>query len=343
MQPELSSEETVSGLLTLFGISGGGDANDMETDSYGSDEEFYVIELDPNDVVVPGPYGPQWPYVMEPIDLEIGPCEITITVEDENAKMPLSWLVTDSKQANENAEDALKTFCEWMSWDQAQLSELEAAITEATDEIHKRKTFKLNPDPIILKTSTARTPQKTAAANSRSRSRRRTSRRRTTRKTTTKQRPAVAHTTDFAKLFHSSLLDQELLAQPLPDTGDRVESPLKYLSLWGAQRVNVNTAPRHVLEAAFTLAEVGAFDVPEFTRNVIEARQEEPLKNLDKLKSLGNLNADIMKNLNNYVTTTSTFFQIRIVSRSGNARSSAVATVVKEGKNTERLVILYEQ
>jgi hypothetical protein len=50
-----------------------------------------------------------------------------------------------------------------------------------------------------------------------------------------------------------------------------------------------------------------------------------------------------MKQLNNYLTTTSTFFQIRITSRSGNARSSAVATVVKEGRNTQQLAILYEQ
>jgi type II secretory pathway component PulK len=153
----------------------------------------------------------------------------------------------------------------------------------------------------------------------------------------------VANTTDFAKLFHSSLLNQELLARPLPNTGDRLESPLKYLSLWGAQRVNVNTAPRHVLQAAFMLAEVDPFDLPEFTQKVIEARIEEPLKTLDDLKDIGRLDADAMKNVNNYLTTTSTFFQIRVTSRSGNARSSAVATVVKEGKTTDLLLILYEQ
>jgi hypothetical protein len=34
---------------------------------------------------------------------------------------------------------------------------------------------------------------------------------------------------------------------------------------------------------------------------------------------------------------------IRVVSQSGNARASAVATVIKEDKNVERLVILYGQ
>ena len=342
-QAPLSSEDMLSGLLSLFG-DGSDDANDMAVDSYDADEQFYVVELDPNDVVVPGPYGPAWPYVIEPIDLEIGPCKITITIEDENAKMPLSWLVTNSKQANKQAENALKTFCEWMSWDQEQLRELEAAITEAMDEIHKKKSFKLNPSPILLKTTTTRTvktPTRTTSVSRRTTSR--TIPSRTVKSTTTKARPAVAHTTDFAKLFHSSLLDREFLARPLPDTDERIESPLKYLSLWGAQRVNVNTAPRHVLEAAFSLAMDSPFDLPEFTQAVIEKRKEKPFRKIDELKELGGLDADTMKQLNNYLTMTSTFFQIRITSRSGNARSSAVATVVKEGRKTERLAILYEQ
>jgi len=49
-----------------------------------------------------------------------------------------------------------------------------------------------------------------------------------------------------------------------------------------------------------------------------------------------------MNNLKNYLTTSSTFFQIRVTSQSGNARSSAVATVVKEGNKVQQLIILYE-
>jgi len=338
-QPQpLSGEDMVSGLLSLFGDDDGGDddANDMEVDPYDPYEQLYIVELDPNDVVVPGPYGPPWPLVTEPIDLEIGPCKIAITIEDENAKMPLSWLVTDSKQANKQAQNAMKTFCEWMSWDAQQLHDLETEIIGAMDEVHKKKVFKLNPGPIIQKTTT-RTANKPRTSR-----RTKQSRRRTTTRPTPKTRPAIAHTTDFAKLFHSSLLDREFLARPLPDTGQRIESPLKYLSLWGAQRVNVNTAPRHVLAAAFSLA-MDSFDLPEFTQQVIEARQLKPFKKIDELKELGGLDAETMKNLNNYLTTRSTFFQIRITSRSGNARSSAVATVVKEGKKTRQLAILYEQ
>ena len=97
-------------------------------------------------------------------------------------------------------------------------------------------------------------------------------------------------------MFHSSLLDREFLAQPLSDAGEWIESPLKYLSLWGAQRVNVNTAPRHVLEATFSLA-MDSFDLPEFTQKLIEKRKEEPLRSIDELKELGGLDSDTMSNL----------------------------------------------
>lgn len=344
----LSTGDMVSRLSSLFGGGQGSDANQMDAEPYDSDEQLYMVELDPNDVVVPGPYGPPWPNVVEPINLEIGPCKVTITIEDENAKMPLSWFVTSSKGANKRAENALKTFCEWMSWDQEQLQQLEEEIQNSMDRIYEKKMFKLNPKPIILKTVKKRTVKTPARSTRTSRTRRtqsrtrRTARTREVRETKTKERPAVAHATDFAKLFHSSMLDRELLARPLPDTGERLESPLKYLSLWGAQRVNINTAPRHVLEATFSLA-VDSFDLPELTQKVIEQRQEKPFKKIDELKELGRIDTGTMKKLQNYLTTTSTFFRIRVTSRSGNAGTSAVATVVKEGKKVQQLAILYEQ
>lgn len=338
----LSADKISSLFSSLFGGTGGSDVNEMSMGSYASQESLSVVELDPNDVVVPGPYGPLWPDVMEPIDLEIGPCQITITIEDENAKMPLSWFVTTSKEANKRAENAIKTFCEWMSWDQQDLLDLEAEIQMSMEQIHEKKAFQLNPSPVLIRTSVnRRTASSAASRTSRRRSRARPVTTSTARTQVTKQRPAVAHTTDFAKLFHSSLLDREFLARSLPDTGDRVENPLKYLSLWGAQRVNINTAPRQVLEAAFSLA-MDSFDLPEFTQEVIDHRKEKPFKKIDELKELGGLDTETMNNLQNYLTTTSTFFLVHVTSRSGSATSSAVATVVKEGKNLQQLFILYE-
>jgi len=347
-------KDLIAQLLALFGAeeklneteqSNRIDANIPDsTISSAAMEGFEVVELDPNDVQVPGPYGPPWPYVIEPIELEMGPCRITIVIEDENAKMPLSWLVTSSAQANKRAENALKTFCEWMAWDKQSLARLQNIIETAMKEVAKKKMFTLNPSPILLR-PVSQTPQTPAATPQTQRA--------TTRMTTSpaaaqaaaqpaaQTRPPSAHATDFAKLFHSSLLDLEALAEPLPNTGQRQESPLKYLSLWGAQRVNINTAPRHVLEAAFTLA-IDPLTASQLAQSVIVQRREKPFRTAAELRELGRLDSETMTVLQNYITTTSTFFQVRVISRSGNARAAAVATVIKEGRQIERLAVMYE-
>lgn len=343
----LSTAEMISQLASMFaGLQE--DPNDMTAgDDWGSGDSS-VTEIDPNDIQVPGPYGPQWPYTIEPIELEIGPARITITIEDENAKMPLSWLVSASGTRQPRVQHALEAYCEWMVRSEEDLKILEKTIESAADEIYKRKIFTMNAGPILLKktTTTTATTTRSTATTTRTVTQRRQPARSTTTTTTqtkTEQRPAIAHTTDFAKLFNSSLLDRELLDRPLSDTGRRVESPLKYLGLWGSQHVNINTAPRHVLEAAFTMVMEDAFRIPELVQQVIEHRQEKPFTKVDELRELGRLDSETVNKLNTYFTTVSTFFKVRVTSRSGVARATAVMTVVKEGTNFEKLAVLYEQ
>jgi len=284
---------------------------------------------EPNELEIPGPYGPIWPYVKEPIEFEIGSAKIKITIEDENAKMPLTWAITTEKNVNRRAQAALETFCQWMQMETYQIKDL-ADQLEGITEI---KQFRLDLKDI---TATKKTP-----ARSRSRrSGRRTSSRskRPTRTTTTKTtiRSAVGHTTDFAKLLHSSMLDTETLAAPLPDTGNRLESPMKYLALWGSQRVNINSAPRHVLEAAFTFGG----DAEDITEEIIQLRRERPFKDLKDLKSrLYGFN-DSIKKTTPYITTVSTYLSIRVTATSGRARSAAIATVIKNGNKVERIAII---
>src|SRR4030043_862130 len=88
-------------------------------------------------------------------------------------------------------------------------------------------------------------------------------------------------TAHFAKLFHSSLIDTEPLTQPTIVVGDRKEYPLKYIGLWGTRQVNINTAPRHVLEAAFIF---GGNQV-EIAEEIIQQRRKEPFADIDALKN----------------------------------------------------------
>ena len=317
-----------------------------ETSAAESDDEYYV-ELDPNDIQVPGPYGVPWPQVIEPIEMEVGGCKITITIEDENAKLPLSWMAVKLKEGDESTNYALQTFLEWMAVDSLELAELEASLKEQMQAIYKKKQFKINAGNILVKPSrsagssrfkTVRTrdPKTGRIVTKRvpvSRSKTRTS---------SKTRPAVAHRTDFAKLFHSSLLDQATLSTPRPDRGsaDRVETIEKYIGLWGSQRVNINTAPRHVLEAAFSMVMTSS-EAVDTANQVILQRQKEPFKTIEKVKEAGLLDAQTSDKLKNYITTTSTFFKICVKSRSGNAVVSAVAAVVKEKREAQTLMVLY--
>lgn len=337
---ESGDEGLVSWLNSLFG--------DAAQDPNAASDPNAGIVIDPNQIDVPGPYGVPWPYVTEPIKLKIGTSEITITIEDENAKMPLSWMVTNFAKVNKQAEYSLETFGQWMQMTGAEIEELKTDL----EAIHEQKMFKVNPNPIILKPAPAAGAAQTPGQPGQFAGSRRTYTRNRpgqqpqqpqpnpAAQAGANERPASAHTTDFAKLFHSSLLNQEVLGRLLPDTGLRTESPLKYLSLWGAQRININTAPRHVLEAAFMLAG-DSFTAPELAQKVIEIRKEKPFAKIDELKDAGMMDTDSFNLVKDYVTVTSSFFKVRVTSHSGNASASAVATVIKEGKSMETLAILY--
>lgn len=306
-----------------------------------SDPNFsYGIEMfmsdrnmtDANSINIPGPYGPQWPLVHEPIEFEIGDSRVTIRIEDENARMPLTWAMTGSVSGNRMAEAAFETFCEWMQMDAFEID----ALNEQVAEMGKLKRFTVSLKPITYieqtKVKTTSRPTSTRLRSSRSRLSRAVTRTRTV----TKTRPAIAHTTDFAKLLHSSLLDTERLAWALPNTGYRQESPLKYLALWGSQRVNINTAPRHVLEAAFTFGG----DARDIAQAIITMRQAKPIKDIAELKSKLYGYNDSIRKVEPYITTTSKFFAVKVTARTGVARASSVATVIREGTKVKRIAIL---
>lgn len=312
------------------------DPNELEAqaDEYIEDD---FRNVDPNNIEIPGPYGVAWPYVIEPIELEIGPARVRITLEDENAKLPLGWGMLQ----DEAAQAAVTTFCEMMQMPEEEIEELFAQL----EIIREKKPYTQDPQPILLR---SRTSAAQAARNRASQFR--TTRGRTTAQTRTQQaqpqaqakdelRPAIANAADFSKLFHSTLMDHEFLGRPLPDTGQRHESPLLYLGLWGAQEVNINTAPRHVLEAAFTF---GGREV-EIADAIIQRRREKPYKTTKELTDELFVYKIEIDKAAKYITTQSAFFKIRVDVTSGNARCSAVATVFKDRKNVEKLAILYSQ
>jgi DNA uptake protein ComE-like DNA-binding protein len=294
---------------------------------------------DMNNMYVRGPYGPQWPYVSKPLEIEFGTAKIEVEVIDENAKLPMVWALSTDANDKDESKAAVKAFCEWMQMNQSDIAKLETEF----DAIKEVKPFTLSLKEVTTTTTVAADANAAAAQTTAdSRTARRLSRlrqRRTTAaKTVTQTRSASGHTLDFAKILHSPMVDLELLAKPVNEDETRVESALKYISLWGTQKVNINSAPRHVLEAAFTYGG----DAPDIAQKIIDERRITPFASIDDLKKrLLTYYRSIEKSMP-YITTSSDCFSIRVRATSGVASVCATAAVKKEKDKIEQIGIIIE-
>jgi hypothetical protein len=298
-------------------------------------DESWTADLDElNSLTISGPYDPPgtpWPFVTEPVEFEIGSAKVRIEIEDENAKYPLGWALLTDGRVKREAEAGFETFCEMMGLD---AEKIEALKTEL-NEIGQIKMFAVEFKP---KTRTIRTPIKTASSRSSTSksSTSKTPRTRVTRKTIQVDEQISEQTTHFAEMFHSSLIDTEALAVPTIVSPDRKESALKYMGMWGSMKVNINTAPRHVLEAAF----IFGGDEVKIAEEIIQQRRIEPFADIQDLKTELFRYSDSIGRCENYITTVSRFFTIRVTAVSGVAKASSVIAITKDGAKVKRIAVI---
>ncbi len=304
------------------------DLNDINDFSEANDINTAIDFNEPNSPVIRGPYGPLWPFVTKPLEFNIGTATVRIELEDENAKYPLAWALLSEKQVQREALAGLQTFCEWMDVNDGQIDELKRQLKEMT----KIKPFKLDLKPITV------TERKEAKPSPRTRRRARRGRRRASRRRTVikKTIPATVHTADFAKLFHSSLIDTEALAKPTIVSESRKESALKYMGMWASSKVNINTAPRHVLEAAFTFGG----DADKIAQEIIQRRRVKPFTNIEDLRKSLLRYSDSIEKCEKYITTVSRFFTIKVTAVSGVAKASAIIAITKDGKKIQKIAVI---
>lgn len=299
------------------------DANDPNSRSSSSRESLEV----------PGPYGPRWPLVTEPVEFEVGSARVTIEIEDENAKYPLGWAILSDEKVQAEAGVGWATFCEWMGYTAGEIEQLKSDFS---------KMGKIKPFKTEFKT-VARTVEPPASVRGR-----------ITRPTTRGASPAARRipasrpvpaavqmeqqTKEFARLFHSSLVDTDLLARPSIASDSRKESAMKYLGLWSTWQVNVNTAPRHVLEAALTFGSIA--DAPKIAEVIIRHRQMQPVRDVNELKQAAFANSDSIDRCRRFLTTTSHVFTIKVTAVSGVATATAVAAVSKEADKVKRIAVI---
>jgi len=279
---------------------------------------------DPNSLVIPGPYGPPWPFVTQPAEFEIGSAKVRIEIEDENAKYPVGWMLVDDDKVQRETLAGFQTFCEWMDVNEVESDKLASELKE----IAKMKPFKVEFRPIRKREPIGRQPTRRVPSRGSQRrqpvTRRTPGRYRTTTVSVSQQINEQA--ADLGKLLHSSLLDAELLARPTIISETRKESTLKYMGTWGSIKVNVNTAPRHVLEAAFMFGG----DADKIAEEIIQRRRTQPFEDLDDLKRTLFRYSQAVSDCEKYITTVSNFFTVRVTAVSGVAKASTVIAITKD-------------
>jgi uncharacterized protein YbdZ (MbtH family) len=302
-----------------------GEANVPEPNAWGKNALEPNI-VDPNLLTIPGPYGPPWPLVTEPVEFEIGSANVKIEIEDENAKFPAGWAVVDDKNIQREADASVETFCEWMGMTPQEIDSLK----EQMEQVRLVRPFKVVFDPV-----TQRVPVQPAAAAGR---RRGTRRPRVIYKTVTipPTEQLIKQTRDFSRLFHSSVINTDILARPTIISEKRKESALKYMSLWGITQVNVNTAPRNVLESAL----VFGGEAQRIADEIIKKRRVKPFENFEDVTKELFSYSDKVEKCRPYLATTSSVFTIRITAASGAAKASAVIVVYKAEGKIEKVMVM---
>jgi hypothetical protein len=195
------------------------------------------------------------------------------------------------------------------------------------------KPFKVNFKPL---TRTVRSPITTSTTSSKPGSIRRTPRTRIVRKTIPASQQMTEQTEYFAKLFHSSLVDTEWLARPTVESDIRKESVLKYMGTWASLKVNINTAPRHVLEAAF----MWGGNADRIAEAIIQRRRIKPFEDMEELKRELFVYSSSIDKCEKYITMTSRIFTIRVTAVSGVAKASSVIAISKDGKKVRRIAVV---
>lgn len=273
-------------------------------------------------IEVRGPYGPVWPFITKPVELKIGEAKVRIEIEDENAKYPVSWALLDDQTIEREVGAGLQTFFEWMD-----VNEVDAGIiSDELEAIRQIKPFKMEYKPITeIKKSTAGRDSQTRRGRRESRT-----------KATTITIPPTVHNEDIAKLLHSSLMDLDLLGKETVASERRKESALKYIGLWGTGEVNVNTAPRQVLEATFTFGG----ESQGIAKAIIERRRIKPFTDIEDLKKNMTRYTDSIKKCEKYITFKSKIFTIKVTAASGIAKASTIIAVSKDGTKVEQIAIM---
>jgi type II secretory pathway component PulK len=237
------------------------------------------------------------------------------------------WLTNTDKQLMPVTKEILRVFCSWYGIDEKDVTEFRQRL----DEVAKIKPFSPNAAAFNTPVQVPQTVAPPAATPSATRAARNAAAAKPATpvpQPTKAVRSGLRTYSDYSKLMKSTYLNADWLTIPAIDSITRQEYPMKYLGVWGSTKVNINTAPRHVLEAAFAFGGDG----DKIADALIMQRREKPFTSIDEFRRKNIGYGGQIQKCENYITTQSDVFTIRITATNGPAKCTAIAAVLRNGQ-----------
>ncbi|MCK5270331.1 MAG: general secretion pathway protein GspK [Sedimentisphaerales bacterium] len=261
------------------------------------------------------------PFLFARQKLKIGLVSVEIKIYDENSKFPIYWLLHSPIEKNTDYRDkSVKLLAE-------RLEAEPAANNEAVDLARKTGKAMNVPEPMnyLYRRSSGRSRYRRVAWRL---------------KRSRQSKSLAGKGIDHNKLLRQTMSNffyqwQEELKQnekyknmltPLPNHPARFAD---YIGCWGHNRININTAPVEVLEAAFLPLGI----TKKTAEAVVVHREKNPFANPTQLQRVRGISRTMLNAAKVLSTTSSDTFSIQITTSLGRASYSLYGSIYKSRRN----------
>jgi len=241
-------------------------------------------------------------FVVEAQELKIGDVDVIIEVHDENAKLPLLWLLRSpfGGRGSNFPKESLEHLGEAIGVDDDLVNDIFGVIGRLKSGVNlpHGATLQLSKDADKYKMKKKRRRHMSLSRK---------------RKDAAKLRESMG---GFANQWYVELSQDD----DLSGLGDELETVSgtfgEYLGPWGHGKINLNTAPKEVLAAAF--GDIGLNEAMLDT--IITHRSEQPFTNTNELRDIG-IPLDLTKILNELCSVLSDTYSVHVYVELGPTHS----------------------
>jgi len=277
-------------------------------------------------------------FLLDRQTVEIGPATVEIEIQDENSKLPVLWALKSpyksgkdkDKKLIQNLAELLDIPVSTMDFAESKAMEIAGKLDIPDAEITVRSIYRTRNRRRDKKTGKVVTAKKRPSSQKIWRASRKPFRQKELSELREQRRETMAL---FGKQWNKTLeqdRDGELLTEPLID---RAGSFSDYLGVWGHDKININTAPAEVLEAAFKTMGMTS----EMAQAIVDYRQRKLFANTSELQKATKINTNMYRALRIIVTTRSDTFTIKIKAKYGRAKYELFAV---KHKGSDKITVI---